>query len=162
MGTPPAKRPRVDETTVKQEKVESVKVKKELMANVKKEKVEGAGSMSEALPPGWRVEGEGLVSPGGRRFPTKVAAVQWMITNKAASEQIYQVWSGLGAEGWELATATTSLLPGGWRVRWEGGVALYSAFLSRKNKKLFPSLYPGKENNFNFITSRLGRLEHGG
>ena len=135
VGTPPAKRPRVDETTVKQEKVESVKVKKELMANVKKEKVEGAGSMSEALPPGWRVEGEGLVSPGGRRFPTKVAAVQWMITNKAASEQIYQVWSGLGAEGWELATATTSLLPGGWRVRWEGGVEDWY-YLSRQCRVL--------------------------
>ena len=29
-----------------------------------------------------------------------------------------QIWMGLGREGWGLGTSTTSLLPGGWRIKW--------------------------------------------
>ena len=31
---------------------------------------------------------------------------------------ISQIWMGLGREGWGLGTSTTSLLPGGWRIKW--------------------------------------------
>ena len=74
------------------------------------------------LPPGWKEEGAGLVSPQGRRFSSRVAAVEWMIQSKAASEHIYAVWAGLESEGWRLATSNTTLLPGGWRLRREEGV----------------------------------------
>ena len=92
---------------VKKEKVEET-------ITVKQERLEE----TETLPKGWKRQGEGLVSPLGKRFASMVAAVEWMIQNKATSDQIYQVWMGLGSEGWGLATSTTSLLPGGWRIKW--------------------------------------------
>ena len=108
-----------------------MEVKKEHseMVAVKQEKVEE----EETLPKGWKRHGEGLVSPQGKKFASMVAAVEWMIQNKATSDQIYQVgegclmkflfiisqiWMGLGREGWGLGTSTTSLLPGGWRIKW--------------------------------------------
>ena len=66
-----------------------IEVKKEHfeMVAVKQEKVEE----EETLPKGWKRHGEGLVSPQGKKFASMVAAVEWMIQNKATSDQIYQV-----------------------------------------------------------------------
>ena len=68
-----------------------MEVKKEHseMVAVKQEKVE-----EETLPKGWKRHGEGLVSPQGKKFASMVAAVEWMIQNKATSDQIYQVGEG--------------------------------------------------------------------
>lgn len=45
---------------------------------------------------------------------------------------ISQIWMGLGREGWGLGTSTTSLLPGGWRIKWveEVGGELFSSDFS--------------------------------
>ncbi len=58
-----------------------------------------------------------------------------MIQNKVASEQIYQMWSGLDVEGWQLGTVRTELLPAGWRFQWGPGVADW-LYLSRKCRVL--------------------------
>lgn len=42
----------------------------------------------ETLPKGWKRQVDGLVSPLGKRFANMVAAVEWMIQNKATSDQI--------------------------------------------------------------------------
>ena len=82
-----------------------IKVKKEKMdevITVKQEMVEE----TETLPKGWKSQRE------EKRFASMVAAVERMIRNSYTSDQIYQVWMGLGSEGWGLATSNTSLLLG--------------------------------------------------
>ena len=64
-----------------------IKVEKEEMdevITVKQERVEE----TETLPKGWKSQGE------EKRFASMVAAVEWMIQNKATSDQIYQVGEG--------------------------------------------------------------------
>ena len=126
---PPDKRPAEDTPAPAQPAKEArVAVKKEAVVAIKQEKgVRAPAPPHEPclpLPPGWKEGPEGgLVSPQGKTFPSRVSAVQWMIASQAPSEEIYMVWSSLGREGWALATETTTLLPGGWRLRWEEGVA---------------------------------------
>ena len=127
--SPQTKRPAnvaLERPKAKEARVE-VKKEKEDLITVKQERMEEM----ETLPKGWKRLGEGLVSPLGKRFASMVAAVEWMIQNKATSDQIYQVWMGLGSEGWGLATSTTSLLPGGWRMKWVGEVQDWH-YLSRQ------------------------------
>ena len=104
---------------------ESEPSKQPKLVEVKMEPAEPAPapeSSSYPLPAGWREEGGSLLGPQGRRFPTRVAAVDWMIRSKTPSEQIYSMWSSLESEGWVLGTRQTSLLPAGWRLQWVAGV----------------------------------------
>jgi hypothetical protein len=113
------------------------------------------------LPAGWRTEGEGLLSPQGRAFPTRVAAAEWMIQSKVASEQIYQMWSGLEAEGWQLGTARTELLPAGWRLQWGPGVAdwLYLTRESRVRRGTRRARAPLAASREEFDTGALARFD---
>ena len=90
--SPQTKRPSdatLERPKTKEARIEVKKEHSEMVA-VKQEKVEE----EETLPKGWKRHGEGLVSPQGKKFASMVAAVEWMIQNKATSDQIYQVGEG--------------------------------------------------------------------
>jgi len=107
------------------------KAEDEARSEVKVARLEVKEKSEHCLADGWKEEGEEVVSPEGHRFPTRAAAVQWMIKARRLPAEIYTMWSGLEAEGWRLAAAATPLLPAGWRVRWVAGVADWY-YLSRE------------------------------
>ena len=89
------------------------------------------------LPKGWKLEedrngDEVIVHPDGRKFPSRVMAVEWMIKTKQEPKSIYNMWSSLDTEGWELGDQH---VPAGWRVKHHPGICDYK-YLTREMKVL--------------------------
>ena len=99
-----------------------------------------------SLPQGWSVATNAgrLVyrEPGGRQLEGRVKALAHMLELGSAPEEMFQLWSSLGEEGWVVEDS----LPTGWRKRTkEGGD---EEFLSPMME-----MFPRNEAFFQFVLS---------